>query len=71
MDQPKKFPDLEAQKLACSHPEEGRRVSQPSRPRAARVSPKGVRAPRPGQEGCAQRRWTGRELTGVPRGRGG
>ncbi|KAK2491333.1 hypothetical protein MC885_014598 [Smutsia gigantea] len=26
LDQPKKFPDLEAQKLACSHPEEGRRL---------------------------------------------
>ncbi|XP_024903330.1 neuron-specific vesicular protein calcyon isoform X2 [Pteropus alecto] len=26
MDQPKKFPDLEAQKLACSHSEEGRRL---------------------------------------------
>ncbi|XP_023492179.1 neuron-specific vesicular protein calcyon isoform X1 [Equus przewalskii] len=25
-DQPKKFPDLEAQKLTCSHPEEGRRL---------------------------------------------
>ncbi|XP_045665357.1 neuron-specific vesicular protein calcyon [Ursus americanus] len=25
-DQPKKFPDLEAQKLACNHPEEGRRL---------------------------------------------
>lgn len=71
MDQPKKFPDLEAQKLACSHPEEGRRVSQPSRPCAARVSHRGVRAPRPGQAGCAQRRRTGRELMGVLRGGGG
>ncbi|KAF6316959.1 calcyon neuron specific vesicular protein [Rhinolophus ferrumequinum] len=26
MDQPKKFSDLEAQKLACGHPEEGRRL---------------------------------------------
>ncbi|KAM9197780.1 neuron-specific vesicular protein calcyon [Trichechus inunguis] len=25
-EQPKKFPDLEAQKLACSHPEEGRKL---------------------------------------------
>lgn len=65
MDQPKKFPDLEAQKLACSHSEEGRRVSQPSRPRGARVSPRGVRGPRPGQAGCAQRRWTRQELMGV------
>lgn len=31
-DQPKKFPDLEAQKLACNHPEEGRRVTQPPSP---------------------------------------
>lgn len=30
MDQPKKFSDLEAQKLACGHPEEGRRVTQSS-----------------------------------------
>lgn len=34
-DQPKKFPDLEAQKLACNHPEEGRRVTQPSQSHAA------------------------------------
>lgn len=44
-DQPKKFPDLEAQKLACNHPEEGRRVTQPSRSRGAQWSvPRGVRA---------------------------
>ncbi|XP_004375054.1 neuron-specific vesicular protein calcyon [Trichechus manatus latirostris] len=31
-EQPKKFPDLEAQKLACSHPEEGRKVTTRSHP---------------------------------------
>ena len=44
-DQPKKFPDLEAQKLACNHPEEGRRVTQPSWAHGAQRSvPWGVRA---------------------------
>lgn len=42
MDQAKKFPDLEAQKLACGHPEEGHRVSSPSAPRGARAGRRGV-----------------------------
>lgn len=44
-DQPKKFPDLEAQKLACNHPEEGRRVTPPTPSHAAQWSlPGGGRA---------------------------
>lgn len=52
MDQPKKFSDLEAQKLACGHPEEGRRVTTLPCPMLLGANPLGSLR--------AQESWTGK-----------